>query len=111
MNVDQTDHAGMTREQQVRQLEVEGYAVFPGILDAEQIARIKSDMADAEMEAKSYSEYQTTSVEQPQWHSPAVAELIGYPPMMDFLKHLMGEDILFTRGLFCLLYTSDAADE
>ena len=100
MNVDQTDHAGMSRDEQVRRLEVEGYAVFPGILDADRIARIKSEMADAEMEPKSYSEYQTTSVQQPQWHSPAVAELIAYPPMIDFLKHLMGDDILFTQGLF-----------
>ena len=35
-----------------------------------------------------------------QWLSPAVAELIGHPPVVDFLQVLMGPDIVFTHGLF-----------
>lgn len=100
MNVDQTDFAAMSRARQVRNFEVEGYAVFPSILTAEIIARIKSELAAAEMSHTSYSENQTRSVTQPQWLSRAVAELIGYPPMIDFLTDLMGPDIVFTRGFF-----------
>lgn len=100
MNIDETDFASMSRAEQIRHFEVEGYVAFPRVLDANTIARLKSEMADAEMTHKSYSVYQTTSVKQPQWHSRAVAELIGFPPMIEFLKELMGPDIVFTRGFF-----------
>ena len=72
MNIDQTDFTSMTRPQQIRSLEVEGYVVFPRILDANWTARIKLELADAEMGHKSYSVNQTLSVKQPQWVSPAV---------------------------------------
>jgi Phytanoyl-CoA dioxygenase (PhyH) len=100
MNIDRTDFAAMSRPEQIRHLEVEGYVVFPEVLAPDLVARLKSEMADAEMGHTSYSEQQTRSVVQPQWHSRAVAELIGYPPMIDFLTDLMGPDIVFTRGFF-----------
>lgn len=100
MNVCRTDFAAMSRPQQIRNFEVEGYAVFPSILTPDIVARIKSEMAEAEMSHTSYSVNQTRSVTQPQWLSRAVAELIGYPPMIDFLTDLMGPDIVFTRGFF-----------
>jgi len=100
MHVDETDFSSMSRAEQIRHLEVEGYVVFPGILTSDWIARIKSEMADAEMAHTSYSTQQTRAVTQPQWSSPAVAELIAYPPMVEFLTDLMGPDIVFTRGFF-----------
>lgn len=100
MNVDTTDYSTLARGEQIRRFEVEGYVVFPSILPAELIARIKSELAQAEMYHTSYSESQTRSVAQPQWLSRAVAELIGFPPMIDFLTDLMGPDIVFTRGFF-----------
>ncbi len=100
MNIDRTDFRSMTRPQQIRHLEVEGYVVFPEILKPELIAKVKHELAEAEMLHTSYSVNQTRSVQQPQWLSRTVAELIGYPPMIDFLQHLMGPDIIFTRGFF-----------
>ena len=100
INVDQTDFRSMTRPEQIRYFEVEGYVVFPEILDAETIEKLSAEMADAEMTPKSYSQYQTTSAVEPQWHSRTVGELVGYPPMIEFLTELMGPDIIFTRGLF-----------
>ena len=100
MNVDDTNFASMTRPQQIRSLEVEGYVVFPRILDGDQIARIKRELANTEMGHTSYSVNQKRAVTQPQWHSPAVAELIGFPPMIDFLTDMLGPDIIFTRGFF-----------
>ena len=47
-------------------------------------------MSDAEMLHTDYSTKQTRSVKQPQWHSRAVAELIGHPAIIDFLNDLMG---------------------
>jgi ectoine hydroxylase-related dioxygenase (phytanoyl-CoA dioxygenase family) len=100
INVDWTDFAAMSRAQQIRNFEVEGYIVFPSILNPDTIARIKRELAEAEMSHTSYSVNQTRSVTQPQWLSRAVAKLIGYPPMIDFLSALMGPDIVFTRGFF-----------
>jgi hypothetical protein len=100
MNIDETDFASMTRAEQIRHLEVEGYVVLPKILKPTAIARIKSELADAKMSPTSYSDYQTRSDTQPQWLSTAVAELIGYPPLIEFLTDLMGPDIVFTRGFF-----------
>ena len=100
MHIDETDFSSMTRAEQIRHLEVEGYVAFPSILAPDIIARISSELADAEMLPTSYSQYQTRSVTQPQWISRAVAELIGYPPIVEFLCDLMGPDIVFTRGFF-----------
>ena len=100
MHIDETDFSSMSRAEQIRHLEVEGYVAFPSILRPDIIARIKSELADAEMRPTSYSAYQTRSVTQPQWISRATAELIGYPPMVEFLRDLVGPDIVFTRGFF-----------
>ncbi len=100
MHVDETDFASMSRAEQIRHLEVEGYVVFPRLLTPEVIERVKRELADAEMSHTSYSTQQTRSVVQPQWISQAAAELIGYPPLIDFLTDLMGPEIVFTRGFF-----------
>ena len=100
MTLDQTDFASMSRPEQIRHFEVEGYVVFPEILPPELIAKVKAEMADAKMGHTDYSEAQTRSVGQPQWHSRTAAELIGYPPMIEFLTDLLGPDIVFTRGFF-----------
>jgi hypothetical protein len=100
MTLDETDFASMSRPEQIRYFEVEGYVVLPELLTPDLIAKVKAEMADAEMGHTDYSEAQTRSVGQPQWHSRTVAELIGYPPMIEFLTDLLGPDIIFTRGFF-----------
>ena len=100
MNIDETDFGSFTMAQQIRHFEVEGYVVLPDVLDAELIAKLKAELADIPMRPKPYSEYQTTGAIQPQWFSHTTAELIGHPPMIEFLTELMGPDIVFTRGFF-----------
>ncbi|MCH2372545.1 MAG: phytanoyl-CoA dioxygenase family protein [Planctomycetes bacterium] len=100
MKIDETDFGALSRAEQIRHFEVEGYVVFPEILSAELIARLKSELADAEMTNKSYSVNQTYALQEPQWISRSAAELIAFPPMVDFLQALMGPDIVFTRGFF-----------
>ncbi|MAE63376.1 MAG: hypothetical protein CMJ18_03815 [Phycisphaeraceae bacterium] len=100
MNIDETDFTSMSRAEQIRRFEVEGYVVLPGILDADVCARISREMADAETWHPDYSPLQMRSKTQPQWVSRAVAELIGFPPMVDLLNDLLGPDIVFTRGFF-----------
>ena len=100
MNIDRTDFGSFTRAQQIRHFEVEGYLVLPAMLDAGQIARLKAELAAVPMEPRPYSDYLTSSITQVQWLSRAAAELIGHPPMIEFLSALMGPDIVFTRGVF-----------
>ncbi len=100
MNIDETDFSSMSRPEQIRHFEVEGYLVLPSVLTQDVIGRLKNELASVEMSHTSYSTQQTRSVQQPQWLSRTAAELIGYPPVLDFLTDLMGPDIVFTRGFF-----------
>lgn len=100
MNIDETDFSSMTRAQQIRHLEVEGYLVMPSILPQDTIRKIKSEMDLAPMSHTSYSTQQARSDIQPQWVSKTVAELIGFPPIIEFLTDLMGSDIVFNRGFY-----------
>lgn len=99
MNIDETDFGRFTPGQHLRHLEVEGYTVMPDVLDAAHMERIKTEMADAPMQTKDYSDAQTYCLE-PQWRSRALAELIAHPPVIEFLETVCGPDIVFTRGLF-----------
>lgn len=99
MNIDKTDYVAMSLPAKTRHLEAEGYVVLPDVLEKEHMDKIKEEMADAEMGTKDYSDCQTFHRE-PQWHSPTLASLIANPPVVEFLEHLCGIDIVFTRGLF-----------
>lgn len=100
MHLDETCFSTMSRPEQIRHFEVEGYVVLPEILTPEIISTLKQELANAAMSHTSYSTAQTRSEIQPQWISRTAAELIGYPPMIEFLTDLLGDDIVFTRGFF-----------
>ena len=100
MRIVEKNFKSFTRPQQIKHLEVEGYLVIPKVLNQRQINDVKIGMSDAEMLHTDYSTKQTRSVKQPQWHSRAVAELIGHPVIIDFLNDLMGPEIVFTRGFY-----------
>ena len=100
MRIIEKKFESLTRPQQIKHLEVEGYLIIPKVLNEREINDVKVGMSDAEMLHTDYSTKQTRSVKQPQWHSRAVAELIGHPIMIDFLNDLMGPEIVFTRGFY-----------
>lgn len=100
MQIDETDFESMSLAERTRHLEVEGYVVLPRVLTPDRVQLIREEMAQAEMWHPDYSENQQRAVTQPQWTSRAAAETIGYPPVIEFLTHLMGTDIVFTRGFY-----------
>ena len=100
MKIDETDFGAFTLAQRVRHFEVEGFAVLPEVLDASLIDRIKSELADMPMIGRDYSDAQTEAATPPLWHSRAVVELIGHRGVTAFLRALMGDDIVFTMGVF-----------
>ena len=99
INVDETDYSSLSLGERIRRFEVEGYVALPGMLDADHIGRLKTELAGAPMGVKDYSDGQTYH-QQPQWYSSAVCALIGHPPVVEFLQELMGPDLVFTRGSF-----------
>lgn len=100
MNIDETNFGSFSRAEQIRHLEVDGYVVLPEILDGGLIQTLKDELADLPVREKDYSKYIVQATKQAQWHSRAAAELIGHPPLIDFLTDLMGPGIIFTRGFY-----------
>jgi hypothetical protein len=100
MNIVTTNFDAMSPRERLRHLELQGYVVLPRLLDASTIVRLKSELADLPMNAAPYSPEQTFAARPPQWHSRTFAELIGYPPLIGFLRLVLGDDIIFMLGHF-----------
>lgn len=100
MNIVATDWQAMTDDARARHLEVEGFAVLPKLLDAPTITKLKVELADLPMGKAPYSDQQTFALSPPQWHSRTFAELIAHPPMVNFVKRALGDDIVFMLGHF-----------
>src|SRR5579872_7367549 len=98
MNIVTTNFDAMPPHERLKHLELQGFVVLPHLLDASTIARLKSELADLPMNAAPYSPEQTFAATPPQWHSRALAELIGYPPLIEFLRLALGDDIIFMLG-------------
>jgi hypothetical protein len=98
MNDRPTNPYSRTVNLQVKELEVEGYVLLPGLLSDSQVARLHDELRDIPMREASYCPLPIWSAMQPQWHSRAFAELIGHPPAIGFLQTALGPDILFVHG-------------
>lgn len=98
MNIVETDWSTMSDRELLHHLEVEGYIVFPKVLDTATMERIKSECADLPMNTAPYSDEQAFAAAPPQWHSPAFAEVIGQKRLTDFIKLAMGDEIVFMLG-------------
>lgn len=88
-----TDWSHLTLGQQIQHIEVEGYLVRPGMLDANHIKRLKELTATLATRAVSYSDKQRGRKEV-QWTGGAVTGLIAHPPMIEFLKVLFGQEVV-----------------
>ncbi|HZT33169.1 MAG TPA: phytanoyl-CoA dioxygenase family protein [Bryobacteraceae bacterium] len=92
--VDDRDWSALPPGGQIRQIEVEGYLVLPGLLAPEHIARLKRETARLETFAVDYSVHQQVKPNI-QFAGGAITELIGHPPTLAFLRRLFGEEIVF----------------
>ena len=91
--LDDRDWRRLTLGERIRQLEVEGYLILPDVLDADHIARLKEQTARFETDHVDYSVYQRgrSGVH---FAGGAVSALIAYPPTVDFLKLLCGDEVI-----------------
>ena len=87
--------SGMSRGEQIRHLEVEGYVALPRLLDVHQLFRLKSQLLAFET---SHVDYSTSQRGQSgvQFAGGAVSELIIFPPMVEFLREICGEVVMMS---------------
>jgi len=88
-----TDWSKLTLGQKIKHIEVEGYLLMPGMLDADLISQLKDQISSFETTAVSYSDKQRGRGEI-QWSGGAVTDLIAHSPMIEFFKILFGQEIV-----------------
>lgn len=91
--IDQRDWAALSLGQRIRQIEVEGYLVLPDLLDAHEIAALKSETATLETTAVDYSVHQR-GCPGIQFRGGKITELVAHPPTIAFLRELFGDEIV-----------------
>lgn len=99
--IDTRDWAALSLGERIRQIEVEGYLVLPGLLDASAVARLKDETARLELRAVDYSPHQK-GVADIQFRGGAITDLIGHPPTIAFLRELFGDEVVFMSYGFAL---------
>ena len=87
------DWRALSRGEQIRHLEVEGFVVLPDLLSAAQIAELKQATSRLDTRAVDYSVHQQFCPNV-QFADPAITALIAHPPAIDFLAALFGDDIV-----------------
>ena len=93
---DETDWASLTREEQIRSIELEGYVVIPNLLSANKVEKIRREMEKLPTRAVDYSQHQR-GYSDVQWSdSPNAIDIIAHPPMIDFLTDLFGDEMICT---------------
>lgn len=91
--IDDRDWSTLSLGERIRMIEVEGYLVLPDLLPADHVARLKTETAQFDTKAVDYSVYQQVRPNV-QFFGGEVSRLIAHPPTMQFLKELMGDDII-----------------
>jgi Phytanoyl-CoA dioxygenase (PhyH) len=87
------DWTSLSLGERIRYVEVEGYVVLPNLLSSGHIARLKAQTAQLETRAVDYSVHQQVRPNI-QFEGGAITELAAYPPVIAFLRELMGEEII-----------------
>ena len=91
--IDDRDWTQLTLGQRIQHLEVEGYVILPERMDPAHIARLKEQVAPMETIPADYSDNQRVAA-RIQFAGGAVSDLIAYPPTIEFLKVLFGDEIV-----------------
>ncbi len=97
-----TNWASLTRAERVRSVELDGYVVLPDLLSAEQLEKIRTELARLPTTAVDYSEHQRGHSAVELTDSPGAIDVIALPAMIDFLAHLFGDEIICTSCGYAL---------
>ena len=100
--IDTPDWSTLSTAQRIKHLEIEGYVVFPPLIEAAEVEAIKAELDRLPTVATDYSENQR-GYSDVQWtDSPHAIELIAQPTMVDFLQTLFGDELVCTSCVFAL---------
>ncbi len=99
--VDDRDWSKLTLGEKLKQIEVEGYLVLPDLLSPQQVGRFRELSDPMETNSADYSDKQRSRRDICFDHSE-LAMLIAHPPTLDFLRTLLGDDIIFLSATYAL---------
>ena len=101
VRVDNRDWRQLSRGEQIRNLELEGYLILPDVLPPPLLAELREITAELETTPMDYSVHQRTR-SQMQWHGGAITQLIDHRPVTDFLAELLGDDLVFMTYAYAI---------
>jgi hypothetical protein len=93
MRIDDRDWSRLTTGERIRQIEVEGYVVLPGLLDKTVLAALKRETAQLETTPVDYSVHQRVR-QHVEFLGGALTALIAHPPTIAFLRALFGDEVI-----------------
>ena len=100
--LDTTDWSALSTRQRIKHLEIEGYVVFPPLLDRARIDAIRAELDRLPTVGTDYSENQR-GFSNVQWtDSPQAIDLIAQPTIVEFLTTLFGDELVCTSCVFAL---------
>ena len=91
-----SDWSALTRAEQIRSIELDGYVVLPEVLSGEQVEAIGEELDRLPTRGVDYSKRQR-GCNDVQWtESPTAIDIIANPPVVDFLQALFGDELICT---------------
>lgn len=92
--IDNQNWSTLTLEEQIRQIELDGYLVWPTLLSTEQVSQLRLETTKLKTRPVDYSIYQQVCPDI-QFSGGEITKLIAYPKILTFLRLLFGEQIIF----------------
>lgn len=99
---DTTNWSRLTTSQRIKHLEIEGYAVLPDVIPADEVVRIRHELDRLPTVGTDYSEHQRGHSDVQWSDSPSCINLIALPAMIEFLTTLFGDELICTSCVFAL---------
>ena len=99
--IDQRDWSTLSRGEQLRQLELEGYLILPNALSPALLTQLRQETAAVTTNPMDYSVHQRTRSNM-QWMGGAITQLIDHKPVTDFLQGVLGDDLVFMTYAYAI---------
>ncbi len=99
---DTTDWAALTRAEQIRSIEVDGFVVIPNALSSDNVKAIRTELDRLPTRAVDYSPHQRGYTDVQWTDSPTAVDTIVNPIVVEFLTDLFGDDLICTSCGFAV---------
>jgi hypothetical protein len=99
-----TDWKTLTREEQIRSIELEGFVVLPDLLSPETLDTIREELGRLPVKAVDYSPHQRTFSNVHWTDSPTAIKTIAHPGMIEFLSDLFGDELICASCAYSCAY-------